>query len=54
MQWKAAGQPALLDESADITRFVWKIRDGIPASVSALGDLRPPPLGDGSSCQCRA
>ena len=54
MQWKAAGQPALLDESADITRFVWKIRDGILASVSALGDLRPPPLGDGSSCQCRA
>ena len=53
MQWKAAGQPALLDESADITRFMWKIRDSIPASVIAQGDIGPPLMVGGSSCQCR-
>ena len=54
MLWKMADQQASPEESANITRFGWKIQEGIPVPVTAERDPASPQLIDVIQCKCRA
>ncbi|KAK3890638.1 hypothetical protein Pcinc_005433 [Petrolisthes cinctipes] len=51
--WKAADCQAPPDESADVTKYGWEIKDSIPVPVIAKGDPAPLGLIDVIRCQCR-
>lgn len=53
MLWKAANNQTPPDESADITKFGWKIQDNIPVPVIAEGEPVPPKLFNVIRCQCK-